>query len=134
MKHALEYYQSMALRTASQSHSAKGAIMVAASKHATLTPSDSVRESPAYYLSGLALGLAGEAGEVADYIKKVVAHGHPLDSEKLAQELGDVLWYLVVTADALGFSLDEIASQNITKLRKRYPQGFHHQASIERKD
>jgi len=39
-----------------------------------------------------------------------------------------------ITADALGFSLDEIASQNITKLRKRYPQGFDHAASIERED
>jgi len=132
MKSILSEYQAFALRTASSSHASKGAIMVAASKQATLTPSDSVRENPAYYLSGLALGLVGESGEVADLIKKVVAHGHPLDAEKLAQELGDVLWYLAVTADALGFSLDEIANRNITKLRARYPNGFSPGRSIDR--
>lgn len=135
MKQAiLSDYQSLALRTASPSHSAKGAIMVAASKQATLTPSDSVRENPAYYLSGLSLGLAGESGEVADCVKKIVAHGHPLDAEKLAKELGDVLWYLAVMADAIGYSLEDIAAQNIVKLKARYPEGFSHERSLTRED
>lgn len=40
------------------------------------------------------MGLAGETGEAIDYLKKVVAHGHKLDRDRIALELGDVLWYL----------------------------------------
>ena len=40
-----------------------------------------------------ALGLAGEAGEFANMIKKITAHGHDIAAEKLAEELGDVMWY-----------------------------------------
>lgn len=108
--------------------------MVAASKQATLTPSDEVRDNPAYYLAGLSLGLTGEAGEVADYVKKVVAHGHALDADKLAKELGDVLWYTAVMADAIGRSLEDIAAQNIVKLKARYPEGFSHERSLARQD
>lgn len=83
-------------------------------------------------LAVLALGVAGEAGEVADIIKKVVGHGHPLDREKLNKELGDVLWYVAVLALELGFTLDEVASRNIAKLRARYPQGFSSERSLNR--
>lgn len=47
------------------------------------------------YLIGHSLGLVGEAGEVADLVKKWVLHGHELDKPKLIKELGDVLWYNV---------------------------------------
>jgi len=50
----------------------------------------------------LQLGLVGEAGEVADLIKKVEGHGHPANREKLIKELGDVLWYVAVLHHALG--------------------------------
>jgi NTP pyrophosphatase (non-canonical NTP hydrolase) len=70
------------------------------------------------------LGLTGEAGEVADYLKKVRGHGHPLDPEKMKKELGDVLWYLAVLADSFGFTLNEVAQANVDKLRARYPNGF----------
>ncbi len=50
----------------------------------------------------LQLGLVGEAGEVADLIKKVEGHGHKPDREKLIKELGDVLWYVAVLHHALG--------------------------------
>lgn len=49
----------------------------------------------------LQLGLVGEAGEVADLIKKVEGHGHPANREKLIKELGDVLWYVAVLHHAL---------------------------------
>ena len=49
----------------------------------------------------LQLGLVGEAGEVADLIKKIEGHGHPPDPEKLIKELGDVLWYVAVLHHAL---------------------------------
>jgi len=79
-----------------------------------------------------ALGLAGEAGEFADQVKKVVAQGHPLDRQRLAAEAGDILWYVAKAARALGVSLDEIASGNIAKLAARYPDGFATGRSLTR--
>lgn len=70
------------------------------------------------------LGLAGEAGEVADFIKKVYGHGKAFDKEALKKELGDVLWYLSNLADAYGLTLAEVAQANVDKLRARYPNGF----------
>jgi len=78
------------------------------------------------------LGVTGEAGEVADLIKKHVGHGHPLDKEKLAKELGDVLWYVGVLAHVAGFTLEQIAEINRTKLLERYPNGFEESRSINR--
>jgi NTP pyrophosphatase (non-canonical NTP hydrolase) len=105
----LDEYQELALRTAGH------------------------RESARKQLTYSALGLTGESGEVAEIIKKAFYHGHPLDKEALHKELGDVLWYLAVMADGLGFSLDEIASANIAKLRARYPEGFSQERSLNRR-
>ena len=92
------------------------------------------REDVQKTLTNTALGLAGESGEVADIIKKTFYHGHPLDKEALYRELGDVLWYLAVMADALGYDLDEIAQANVDKLRARYPEGFSEERSLNRPD
>jgi len=70
------------------------------------------------------LGLSGEAGEFADLMKKAHGHGHELDKNKAAKELGDVLWYVSVLAKSLGFTLSEIATMNVVKLMNRYPNGF----------
>jgi NTP pyrophosphatase (non-canonical NTP hydrolase) len=75
-------------------------------------------------LANAALGLTGEAGEVADVIKKHLFHATPLDQDALAKELGDCLWYIGAFATELGLSMDDIAQRNIDKLRKRYPEGF----------
>lgn len=83
-------------------------------------------------LCGGALGIAGEAGEVADYIKKVVYHGHDFSKDKLAEELGDVLWYVAYLSSLAGFSLSDIAKLNIEKLKKRYPNGWEKERSINR--
>lgn len=83
-------------------------------------------------LANFALGIAGEAGEVADYVKKVIFHGHILDRENLCKELGDTLWYVAVLANEAGLTLEEVAKVNIAKLRKRYPDGFDQQSSINR--
>jgi NTP pyrophosphatase (non-canonical NTP hydrolase) len=81
-----------------------------------------------------ALGLAGEAGEVADLLKKVHGHGKPLDREQVKKELGDVLWYVANLADAHGFTLSEVAVTNVTKLRARYPRGFTVAAAAAKAD
>ena len=86
-------------------------------------------------LSCAALGLTGEAGEVADLVKKVVHHRHPLDAatrEKLVKELGDVLWYVAHAASVLGVTLDHVAAVNVEKLQRRYPNGFETARSLSR--
>lgn len=84
-------------------------------------------------LNGL-MGLAGEAGEALDVLKKYMFHGHELDKIHIAKELGDVSWYLAVSADALGYSLEEIFQMNIDKRKERYPNGFEVERSIHRKE
>ena len=79
-----------------------------------------------------ALGLFGEGGEVADIIKKAYMQGHPLDKAHIAEELGDVCWYVAEMATALGYSAEEIMRGNIDKLRRRYPEGFEVGRSINR--
>lgn len=80
------------------------------------------------------LGIAGEAGEVTDYLKKVLFHGHELDKDKLCKELGDVMWYVATIATTAGLTLEEVAIENIDKLRKRYPEGFEEVRSINREE
>jgi NTP pyrophosphatase (non-canonical NTP hydrolase) len=81
-----------------------------------------------------ALGLTGEAGEVADIIKKHTMQGHDLDCEHIAKELGDVLWYVAETATAIGYDLETIMQMNIDKLMKRYPEGFSSERSQDREE
>jgi NTP pyrophosphatase (non-canonical NTP hydrolase) len=80
-----------------------------------------------------ALGLAGEAGEFANLVKKMTAHGHPFDQAALEDELGDVLWYLAEAATASGLDFERIARSNVAKLLERYPEGFNPEDSINRK-
>ena len=81
-----------------------------------------------------ALGLAGEAGEVADTIKKAVFHQHGLDRDVVIKELGDVLWYVAALCSKLDVSLSEVMERNIAKLVKRYPEGYTSAASKVRAD
>jgi NTP pyrophosphatase (non-canonical NTP hydrolase) len=70
------------------------------------------------------LGLCGEAGEFSELVKKTTFHGKPWNREQAVSELGDVLFYLAMAADAIGVSLDTVAYGNIEKLQARYPNGF----------
>lgn len=79
------------------------------------------------------LGLCGESGECADMIKKWKFQGHALDKEHLAKELGDVAWYLAVSAHAIGYELETIMQMNVDKLRSRYPDGFDSNLSQHRR-
>ena len=70
------------------------------------------------------LGLAGEAGEVANIVKKIQRDNNGVLTDetraKLKDELGDVLWYISACADELGLTLDEIAAYNVNKLAQRH--------------
>lgn len=78
------------------------------------------------------MGLNGEAGECIDILKKHLFQGHPLDIKHVAKELGDVAWYLAVSANAIGYDLETIFQMNIDKLRSRYPDGFDSNLSLDR--
>lgn len=80
------------------------------------------------------LGLTGEAGEVADLLKKNMFQGHDLDKEEVKLELGDCAWYIAIAAYALGFSLSDVLNANIAKLKDRYPDKFSKERSIHRKE
>ena len=80
------------------------------------------------------LGLSGETGEVSDIVKKYKYQGHALNEKGLAKELGDIAWYLAITAHAIGYSLDEILLMNMDKRRKRYPEGFAKERSLNREE
>lgn len=79
------------------------------------------------------MGLCGESGECVDLVKKHLFQGHELDKEHLAKELGDVAWYLAVTAEAIGYDLNVILQMNVKKLRDRYLNGFEEEHSKHRK-
>lgn len=82
-----------------------------------------------------AMGMCGEAGEVSELIKKYAYHGHTIDTEHLARELGDVLWYVSYMAHLFGYPLGKIMAMNQEKLAKRYPDGkFDAERSRNRKE
>ena len=81
-------------------------------------------------------GLAGEAGEVADVWKKIKYHNLEYNAETkdlFIKELGDVCWYLFLTALALDVPFEEIINRNIDKLKKRHPHGFSEAHMVEKK-
>lgn len=78
------------------------------------------------------MGLNGESGECIDVLKKHFFQGHELDTEKIIDELGDVLWYIAETCKGLGINMEEVARHNIAKLMKRYPEGFSVERSVNR--
>ena len=80
------------------------------------------------------MGLNGEAGEAIDIVKKHLFHGHDLDKEHLAKELGDVMWYVATSAESIGYALDDIMQMNIDKLTARYGDHFDSEKSQHRKE
>lgn len=93
-------------------------------------------DTPRDNLIHMTLGIAGEAGELVDAIKKHWAYGKPLDTDNVVEELGDLLFYIqgvlnVVTASE---TLEDLMVTNMHKLSKRYPTGYSDKAAIERAD
>ena len=78
------------------------------------------------------MGLCGESGEVIDIVKKHLAQGHELDRDRIIGELGDIAWYLAEVAYILDTPLEEVLKRNIEKLKKRFPEGFSVERSIDR--
>lgn len=68
-----------------------------------------------------AAGMAGEAGEVIDLIKKVIYYGKDVDQDKLLAEVGDIMWYMNLMIVTLGSTWSEVMERNIRKLEARYP-------------
>lgn len=82
-----------------------------------------------------AMGMCGEAGEASELIKKYAYHRHTIDTEHLARELGDVLWYVSYMAHLFGYPLGKIMAMNQEKLAKRYPDGqFDEERSRNREE
>lgn len=85
-------------------------------------------------LLNVALGLAGEAGEIADLIKKWKFQGHDLDQMALLEEAGDLLWYVALLCDTLGEDMGAVMGENIAKLQRRFPEGFSAERSRNREE
>lgn len=97
-------------------------------KEAARTMNDRVPDLTAEDLAMLnyALGLNGEAGEVAEIVKKSVFHGRDYLLGGLDKELGDVLWYVAAICTTAGIDMATVLERNVRKLQARYPNGFTH--------
>lgn len=82
----------------------------------------------------MVMGIAGEAGELLDAVKKHTIYNKPLDVENIIEELGDLDFYTEGLRQILGLSRDEILTHNIAKLSKRYQDGYSDKAAQERAD
>jgi NTP pyrophosphatase (non-canonical NTP hydrolase) len=80
------------------------------------------------------MGIAGEAGEYCDIVKKEVWHNHPVDNDKKVKELGDIMYYVARSASVLGYTLEEVCLINQAKLKDRYPNGFEAEKSVNREE
>ena len=80
------------------------------------------------------LGLSGEVGELNDMVKKWIFHEADIDLTHLKKELGDVLWYVAMMCESIGWELDDVMMLNIQKLKDRYPEGFDPALSAHRKE
>lgn len=84
-------------------------------------------------ITNWALGVTGEAGELAGEIKHAIFHQEGYDKMKIAKEIGDVLWYLSALCTSLGIDLGDCVSLNISKLRFRHGgEEFSLKGSAER--
>ncbi len=78
------------------------------------------------------LALCGEAGELANHVKKGIWHGHGVSRDHVIDEASDILWYLSEVCTAMDINLDDVAEYNIEKLKQRYPSGFSEEQSRNR--
>lgn len=81
-----------------------------------------------------AMGIAGEAGELLDAVKKTWVYGKPLDLDNVIEELGDLEFYLQAMRQLLDVTRGEVLAENRRKLYARYPSGYSHADAIARRD
>ncbi|SRR6056300_595694 len=70
------------------------------------------------------IGISTEAGELLDALKKHIFYGKELDRVNMAEEVGDLFWYIAIIADELGFEFESVMEKNIEKLKARYGEKF----------
>lgn len=92
------------------------------------------QKEPKQLLINGVMGVAAEAGEALDVVKKHLFMDRELERDKLVKEIGDVLYYIEIVGAYLGMTTEEIQAVNMEKLQKRYAEGFSVQASIARVD
>lgn len=78
------------------------------------------------------LGMATEAAELLDAIKRHIFYGAPLDDINIKEEIGDSDWYREIILDVFGWTDDDVKRTNIAKLSKRYPDGFVEKDAVDR--
>ena len=78
------------------------------------------------------MGMATEAGEFVDSLKKTIFYGKPLDEVNLIEEMGDLLWYVGLACDALGVPIELVMDRVVSKLEQRYPEKFTDEAALNR--
>ncbi len=78
------------------------------------------------------IGLSTEGAEFLDALKKHIFYGKELDRVNLAEELGDIFWYLAIASDELGIEFETVMSRNIEKLKARYGEKFSEQRAEHR--
>lgn len=79
-----------------------------------------------------AMGLATEAGEFMDVLKKWIFYGKSMDEINLMEEISDIEWYAGLAISILNTTLDEILTLNIEKLKARYPEKFTEENAVNR--
>lgn len=78
------------------------------------------------------VGLATEAGEFQNALKKAIFYGKPVDKVNLAEEVGDVMWYVALACNELDVDLESVMKTNIDKLQARYPNKFTETDALNR--
>lgn len=130
-------YQQLAMRTASKRETVEkgqfvAALGIAGEAAETLEAVlDRVEELHFLHVDGTRLMV--KSGKFADYMKKVLSHGHPADKVRVKKELGDMLWYIARMSVLFDLTMDEVAQGNVDKLKERYPDGFKSELSQNRK-
>ena len=81
-----------------------------------------------------AIGIAGEAGELLDAVRKHVFDGQPLDEDNVIEELGDLCFYIEAACQAIKMKRADIEELNMAKLCERYKDGYSDQAAQQRAD
>lgn len=85
-------------------------------------------------LTHAAMGVAGEAGEIIDTVKKFSIYGHQLNVPNLREEAGDVMWFVALLCDTIGADMEDVMAECIEKLKKRYPEQYTSELAAARLD